>query len=141
MRRLVYPLVSLSAFVLIVIAITTAAPGDSRAAGQCSVTGGTWGVSFPAATVAFQFAPGGTGTWDVRNSVGDNGGAMNYTFDGSQLTYTNTTVTHQQDPHFFPCLNITGTYRVTFSADCNTLTETLVSDTCPVRRAMTLTRH
>ena len=56
-----------------------------------------------------------------------------YTYDAASghITFTNKSVS-TQDMAFFACLNVPGTYSVTFS-DCSHLTLGLVSDSCMPR--------
>ena len=54
-----------------------------------------------------------------------------FTYAGGKITFTNKSVS-TQDMAFFACLNVPGTYSVTFT-DCSHMSLALVSDSCMPR--------
>jgi hypothetical protein len=59
------------------------------------------------------------------------GGTYTYDAASQKITFTNTSVS-TQDMAFYACLNVAGTYTVSFP-DCTHLTLALVSDACGPR--------
>jgi len=116
---------------LIAAFTTTGAVADPTCAldGTWSVTHNTGRVTFTTKLVA------ATHTITVDRTGGGLPNAHvagTYTYAAGKITFTNKSVS-TQDMAFFACLNVPGTYSVTFS-DCSHMTLGLVSDNCMPRR-------
>jgi hypothetical protein len=122
--------------------VMAVAVGVSVVAGSADATptctfDGTWTASNPGGRTTFTTKMVvATHTVTVDRTGGglpDAHIAGTFTYDATsgRITVTNTSVS-TQDMAFFACLNVPGTYTVTFS-DCTHLTLALVSDQCMPR--------